>query len=696
LYQVNPMATFSRRSWNAALFTPCLLAAAIAQADDAPSSEVSQLPVLMVTGEKMDRTMQDTASAVGVVTRQQLEEQSQARSVSDAIKDFPNVFYTDTTGAPIIRGQDTQGPNFGSLAFFGGTVPRAAINQDGHYLSFYEFVYSSASIWDLNNIEVFRGPQTSSQGANSIAGAIIVNTNDPSFTREGAAQLEVGTDQRRRASLMLSGPLNEDLAARIALDYNSKDTFIKYTRSDFAKGDTDQNFENKNARIKLLWLPSSVPEFEGKLTYNHISNQAPTWESASSPYKDLENATSSMPNWVMDADTWVADARYDINDQTTVHNQLQYTDLHVDRVSEPFNSGQALIEQDNISNETRINFGTEDGVLKGVAGLYVAKTTSEDTLYIRGVSQFDDEKRQTGLFTEVNYQLTDRWLLTGGLRYQRDHVKRSGTSSYASGPLSFDETFTAWLPRVSLAYDVSEHTTVGGLISTGYNPGGVNLSFVSQDFITFDEERVTNYELFARTRLLNERLGLSANLFYSDYKDSQRLLPNYLNGVQYGSIVVNAEEATAYGLEVTADYQATQALLLRSSLGLLHTNIGSFTSEGGESYEGNEFGKAPGVMMSLGADWRVAPQWRWSGEVRYMDGYYSTDKNEAAYEVDSYRVANTRLAYTPTDDLEFYLYINNLFDERAETYLYDDRAVGGIVANMLEPRQAGLGVKYQF
>ncbi|MGY0587815.1 MAG: TonB-dependent receptor [Paraglaciecola chathamensis] len=690
------MATFSKRLKNAAFLTPCLLAATIAQAADSVSDENFQLPVLMVTGEKMDRTLQNTASAVGVVTAKQLDEELENRSVSDAIKDFPNVFYTDTSGAPIIRGQDTQGPNFGSLAFFGGTVPRAAINQDGHYLSFYEFVYSSASIWDLDTIEVFRGPQTSSQGANSIAGAIIVNTKDPSFTREGAAQLELGTDQRRRASLMLSGPLNDDLAARLTLDYNSRDTFIKYTRSDFAKGDTDQDFENKNARIKLLWLPSSVPEFEGKLTYNHISNQAPTWESASAPYSKLGNETGSMPNWVLDADTWIADASFMVNDETKISNQLQYTDLHVDRVSEPFESGQALIEQENISNETRINFGSEDGVLQGVAGLYLAKTTSDDTLYIRGVSQFDDEKSQAGLFTELNYRWAERWLLTGGLRYQRDHVQRSGTSSYASGDLHFDETFTAWLPRVSVAYDVSDHTTVGGLISTGYNPGGVNLSFVSRDFITFDDERVTNYELFARTRLLDERLGLSANLFYSDYSDSQRLLPNYLNGVQYGSIVVNAEEATAYGLEVTGDFQATRHLLLRGSLGLLHSNIGSFTSEGGKAYEGNEFGKAPGMMVSMGAQWDITPEWRWSGDVRYMDGYYSTDKNEAAYEVDSYHVANTRVAYQPMNNMELYLYVNNLFDERAETYLYDDRSVGGIVANMLEPRQAGLGIKYNF
>ncbi|MCS5516883.1 TonB-dependent receptor plug domain-containing protein [Pseudomonas qingdaonensis] len=92
------------------------------------------------------------------------------------------MIYTDSVGAPIIRGQDTQGPNNRQNQFWGGTVPRATINLDGHYLNYNEMFFGATSVWDVDSIEVFRGPQTTSQGANAIAGAIIVNTKDPTFT----------------------------------------------------------------------------------------------------------------------------------------------------------------------------------------------------------------------------------------------------------------------------------------------------------------------------------------------------------------------------------------------------------------------------------------------------------------------------------------------------------------------------------
>ncbi|MGC8030374.1 TonB-dependent receptor plug domain-containing protein, partial [Salmonella enterica] len=86
------------------------------------------------------------------------------------LNDVPNVIYTDSVGAPVIRGMDSQGPNNGQNVFWGGTVPRATINLDGHYLNYNEMYFGATSVWDLDSIEVFRGPQTTSQGANAIAG----------------------------------------------------------------------------------------------------------------------------------------------------------------------------------------------------------------------------------------------------------------------------------------------------------------------------------------------------------------------------------------------------------------------------------------------------------------------------------------------------------------------------------------------
>lgn len=179
------------------------------------------LTSITVTGEKVTRSIQDTASSVAVLTSSDIAGKKDDASVAEAIADLPNVTYSATAGfasAPTIRGQDGEGPNSGATAFWGGTVPRVAVNVDGHYQSYYELLYSPSALWDVESIEVFRGPQTVTQGANSIAGAIIVRTKDPTFRREGAAQLQYASDNKKHASLALSGPLSDELAARLAVD----------------------------------------------------------------------------------------------------------------------------------------------------------------------------------------------------------------------------------------------------------------------------------------------------------------------------------------------------------------------------------------------------------------------------------------------------------------------------------------------
>lgn len=669
-----------------------------ALAEDGQEERVLTLPAVVVSGEKMERGVEDTASSVAILPAKDLSEKTKgASSVAEALSDVPNVVYTGTVGAPIIRGQDTQGPNFGSTAFFGGTIPRATINLDGHYQNYYEYVFGTTSIWDVESIEVFRGPQTTSQGANAIAGAIIVNTKDPTFKPEASYQAEIGSYARRRTSLAVSGPLvGEQLAGRMAIDYSGRDTFVDYVNKNFAQGDTDQDLQSLSARGKLLWVPDALPGLTTKLTYSFGSANRPTWESASAPYDDLDNSTLSMPSWSQHTHTGVADVAYDFENGLKLVNQTQYSDTGVKRITEPKNNGTAKIDQNTISNELRVNYGGATSPLSGMAGLYLARTVSDDVLYIRGTSRFDDEKQNLGLFSEVSYRLGERWTLTGGLRYQRDHVQRSGTSSYARQALDYDESFDAFLPKVSLAYDVTPEVTVGAMINRGYNPGGVNLSFASSRYITFDPETVWNYELFTRARLLNDRLTLNGNLFYSRHADSQRLLPDYLNGVQYGSVVVNADQAQSYGLELGMDYKMLESVRVRAGAGLLQTHIGSFTGADGTSYEGNEFGRAPSYTLSLGADWDILPQVRLSGEVRHTDGYFSTDENISAYAVDGYTVANARLSYAPREYFQVYVFANNIFDKRAPAYLYDDRTAGGIVANTIEPRMIGVGIKGTF
>lgn len=673
-----------------------LLPAFPAVAQDTAASGATTLEAITVTGEKVSRDMKNTASSVSIKTSREIDrEKTGNSSVSEAIADVPNVVYSDSVSAPVIRGQDSQGPLTGQGSFWGGTVPRATINLDGHYLNYNEFYFGATSVWDLDSIEVFRGPQTTSQGANAIAGAIIVNTKDPTFTPEGAYLAEIGSYDSKRTSIALSGPIVEDqLAARLAIDYSGRDTFIDYVNAGFQHGDTDQDFSAVNARFKLLWEPAEVPGLTAKLTYAHNSSNRPSQEAASRPFDALKHITTTMPTWEQHTNTGILDITYDLDNGIKLFNQTQYSSSNVKRTTGLVNGGDANVDQANVSNEARVTFGDETDDVSGVAGFYYARTQTDEILYLSGISSFDDTKRNLGLFGEVSYRFAERWTLTTGLRYQNDSIERVGTSVFAPTPVDFDATFSALLPKASLAYAVNDDWTVGALVSRGYNPGGVSLNLTARRWQPFEEENIWNYELFTRATLLDDRLTVNGNLFYMDFDNAQYTIPVVVSPGVTQSYTINAEKAHAYGLEVGADYQLLDNLTIKGSAGILRTRIDEIASN--VAYVGNEFAKSPGYMVTFGISWDATDKFNLSGQVRHLDGYYSDTANTPAYVIEPYTVADIRASYQVHDHMEVYGYVKNVFDERAPTYMQQNRGIGGIEASMTAPRMFGIGVKGTF
>ncbi|MCE7029228.1 TonB-dependent receptor [Jiella avicenniae] len=684
-----------------------------AHAQDATPGETLpiELDTVVITGENFTRSLASTSSSVSVLTEDEIDQKVEAATVDEAIVNLPNVVIPAEYGqgsAPSIRGQDSEGPNSGASAFFGGTTPRATVSLDGHNLSYYELVYSSTPIWDVESIEVFRGPQTINQGANSIAGAIVINTKDPVFEREAAAQVEYSSLETRRGSMMLNSPLLQDMAARVAIDYYARDNFIDYTNPAFASSG-DQDLETRNARAKLLFRPSEIPGLEAKLTYQHIGSDRPTWEAATEPFEDRDSETLTNPTWDQSTNTVIGDITYDFGNELVFTNQIQYSDLETSRLTEPLNGGSADITSQDFSNESRLTFGTEDSAWSGVAGVYYRNTEESDTLYLSDrtsvptyVSEFDDQRNSLGVFAEVNYRFWDRWVLTGGLRYQRDELQRNGYAELASRipgasvttPIDYDESFDALLPKLSLAYEVTEDVTVGGLISRGYNPGGVTLNLVTNTFVPYDKEMAWNYELFTRANLIDDTLSVNANVFYTDLTDAQRYLVSDID--PFFAQTVNVDDAHSYGMEFGAEYKPLDYLTLNGSVGLLKTEIDTVTDPAAASLQGKEFGRAPDYTLAFGARWDVLDNLALTADVRHTDGYFSDDVNDRAAFVDSFTVANAKIQFKPREEVEMFGYVKNIFDEEGPTFLRYSRTILGYEGPVVPPREFGGGLKVSF
>ena len=669
-----------------------------ARAEDAGQNEATITPLeIIVLGEKQQRTVRETASSVDVIPAERLDRRNDQNTIADALRGVPNFVYAGNTDAPIIRGIDAKGPIAFGNAYLSKPIPGATISVDGRYLNAGELDIGAAGTWDVASIEAYRGPQTTSQGANAIAGAVVINTNDPTFAPEFSAQLLYGERNKYRASVAASVPLSDDFAFRTAIDYSGRDTFVTYTSPAFTADDFDFAWMNLNVRSKLLWEPAATPGLSAKLTYSYTKAKRPRNEAVSEPYDKLENATLYQDNLKTDNHTGLFDLSYDFGSGLRLHNQTQYSEGNYDyRFAPPF-AGIADRENRNFSNETRLQFGGSGDGLSGVAGLYYWHDKTSNILdNDLGNADADLTHESLAPFAEATFR-TGRWALTGALRYQHDAVKHDGMASYVPGVhYVYSGNFDAVLPKVSLSYDLTDSATAGVLISRGYTPGGTGLNFRGAEYYTFDKETAWNYELFTRMALWDGRFTINGNLFYTDYRGSQRSVTDYLDGRPFGTIIVNADKAETYGLELSVEAQPVSALKLYGSLGLLHSEISEFADYRGETFVGNEFSRAPGHMFTMGADLAVTPDFRISGDVRHTGGYFSDDTNDPALAVEAYTVASLRSSWTLLTGVELFGYVTNLFDSHAPVQRFIDRSVTGTSAYIVEPREIGGGLRVRF
>ena len=224
--------------------------AAMAAAQSAAPEPAEQPYEIIVTGERTPRSLRDTASSVDVTTADRIEALSGADRIEQILEQVPNVVLGGGSG-PAIRGQDTNGVLRNLASFLGGARPRTTLQIDGRVVTREELQFGAAGLWDVERIEVFRSPQTTTQGVNSIAGAIFIHSKDPTYDWEGRARILAGNYDTRQASVALSGPLVKDqLAFRAAADIRRGRPSSKIV--DVTRGADPNNDDYSLLRFKLL------------------------------------------------------------------------------------------------------------------------------------------------------------------------------------------------------------------------------------------------------------------------------------------------------------------------------------------------------------------------------------------------------------------------------------------------------------
>lgn len=679
------------------------------------NEEPFDLGTLVVTGERVERDVFSTASSVEVFSGEAIESNPQDNDLESVFENAANVTTFSGNTAPHIRGIDSAGAIAGGgLGTFVGSNPRATITVDGRNLSPNETIYGTTSVFDTEAVEVFRGPQTTSQGANAIAGAINVRTRDPIFEFEAAGRAELATDNGRALSFMLNTPVSESVALRFVYDFEEQDTYFDYVPapgivlSDVLE-ERARHVQQQNARLKILFEPKSLPQLSTQLTLSYSDFAGSQNQFVSVPLDELQTEVSAFgtPSFIGETRGFVHDIEYDFLNGFVLRNRFQYSKAESTRSSLPGAADDFDQDITDRSNEIILEFAPDGRPISGIAGLYYRKT--DDDAFLTGAI-LQGDRTGYGVFGEITYDFQNGFDVTGGLRYQKDEATRVAGFTGLPPIVDFDDSYDAFLPKFSIGYQPTDNTRYALQVSRGYNPGGVGV-ILTDPFAPpydYDEETVTSIELSVRHRSTDGRFFVAANLFYNDYEDYQlfvsKLLPAPvppLFSSQAGQLF-NIDNLQTYGLEVTAQYQARDDLSLFGSLGLLNTDVGNLGAEiaaftGSTTNNGNELPLAPNITLNIGTDYQVNDRLSIGGRVNYTGSYFSDITNDASTEAGDYVTVDFRTAYQLSETTELYGYVSNVFDSRGEISLSRNVTTGVLFGgSVIEPREIGFGIRATF
>lgn len=620
------------------------------------AENATTLETLTVTGEKIDKDIKDTTTAVTVVSGEDLEK-GEVKTVNDVATKAPNVTSAGF-GTVNIRGINGNGAAVGGYALLTGARSRVSTVIDGTTQDWSGYNFTPSGVWDSEQVEVLRGPQSTTQGTSSMAGAVVIKTNDPTFEQE--SKIRIGLDSYKNGNLktnaaaMNSGGLTGDLAYRVAIDGSKGEGWMNYdqTTTELDDGPDVNDSESLNIRGKLLWEPANNPKLSSKLTVEHHKYEGEYLNWANDFDTQTQTLNSDSNNKVntrlqdSEVNIIAADVDYQLSDGVTNALHLSYSeaDIHFDEYP---GTTVVDIKKETLTLENRLLFNHKDSNLSGVVGVFASTKDNdidvEDSLFNIGTTT------TTAIYGESTYALNADTNLITGLRIEHEKVERNSGYDYDSSNIeqNFSDTYT--LPKIGLTYAISKDTTLNASVRKGYSPGGVGFTWDSnRDIYTYDSEEVTSYEVGSKTRLQNG-ITLNTSLFYNDYTGYQAFIDS--------TYIDNVDSAHTYGIEVEALAWMTPNLEVRGSIGLLRSEIDTYSG-----YEGNELPSAPNTNLGLGFTQYIGDNWSLGADATYVGEYYSDLDNTEAYKAGNYTVLDANMDYE-IGDLLISGYIKNVTDE---------------------------------
>lgn len=715
---------------------------ALALAGGAATAQEQAIDEVIVTAQKRAISLQEVPIAVTALTADDIE----AHNFSDATslaEQVPNLQIDSPWGY--------SNPGIFLRGVGNGDVNAVAASKVGVYV---DQVYNGLlvgqnfQLFDLERIEVLKGPQGTLYGKNTTGGALNIISRKPDGEFGGYAQLNAGNFEYLSAEAALGFPLAEGLSGRIAGVINKRDG----TATNLVDGSDLNDVDNYAVRGMLRWQSERVDALlRAQLGRNRTGfrqgkpNTAPGPGGATitgfvNPPGDEFDLTTDLDTFMdVDQNGVALIVDIELGSGLTLTSVSSYDEGELRALQDADHSSDSLIDigwrtdSNQLAQELRLTSDPEKR-FDYILGLFYVDEEIEDgtgsdfrifadaphppfpTLEIK--QDMAQSAQQYAAFADFTYELAPRWTLNGGLRYTIDEkefytvaelVGVDGTplppgAAFTVPRTEFDERWTATSGHVGLEFRPSDDVMIYGSFSRGFNGGGFNGGAIVDpgEAVAFDPEYLEGWEIGAKTQWLERRVTLNAAAFFYDYSDLQvqtiATSPFSNNFIQ---IVENASDAEIYGAEIELAARATEHLRLSAALGLLHTEFVDFQSILADQ-SGNPLPEAPEVDF-VGSFHYERPfqlgSWFLRGEVNYTsERYYNSGKNPLVSSQGGYTIVNARLGWISQDGRwSASLWANNLTDEVYLARALDLVGGFGFVSNWFsDPRTYGVQVAVRF
>ncbi|MEM0984908.1 MAG: TonB-dependent receptor [Pseudomonadota bacterium] len=425
------------------------------QEPEATTDEAKTLDQIVVQGTKLGLSVQEADVSVEVFDQVRLEREN-LFDLDDVLLRSPNVSINGNTNSLTIRGIN----RFGS----GGTGVTSNIYIDGLPVASTALTFGLESVWDVAQVEVLRGPQSTVQGRNALAGAVVVQTADPSFDWELKGRARIADFGTRQYSGAVGGPIiGDQLAFRVAADYQARDGFIDNVNPTTG-AEVDQDFlESVLVRSKLLFEPNALPDLRAEFIHEFVNTEVgivsdflsvgiPATDPAFQEF-DPNGGLSFGDFQSNDTDITrlIGDISYDLTDNVTLKVLGTFEDVARDRLlGDPidFTFNQNGFNEDSIQTYTgEVSLSYDFGNLSGNLGGYYFKNEEElvfnlltpviglappgvtvnpaDTLLIADTLTETDTEN-FAFYGQARYEFSEKWVVSLGLRFDSEEFNTTG------------------------------------------------------------------------------------------------------------------------------------------------------------------------------------------------------------------------------------------------------------------------------